>query len=498
MRALHLPYTQLPGPARTPASVLPEAPEAVPAEARGGWRIPAMARCWMTLAVVSLVLAGLLSLGVVLGRIPWISPFIADPLFFQRCLVVHVNLALAVWFHAFIAAITWRAFGTAAAAVNRRVFGAAVAGVVLMLGGALVPEAQPVLANYIPVIDHWLFLGGLGLFFFAVFAHASSLVVRAQTTAGGVSAEAAAALRAALAALLLAGAAWLGGQLWIPDGTGRLAYFEFSAWGAGHVLQVANVCAMLAVWLWIVRRLTGRNVLPARTAAVLFTLLVLPHALVPLFAVVPAWQHHYIHGSTQLMRWAIFPVVLIVLGWTFVRLRARTEPSTTEQSALLAAFYASAGLTLLGFLLGAMIRGSSTLIPAHYHAALGGVTVAFMAGAFLFAADAARRDGRGGLCAAFWGRARLQMFLFGGGQALFAVGFGIGGLYGLGRKEYGADQVVRGAGELAGLGLMGTGGLLAAAGGVLFLVLILREVFRWWRVHLPLPSSGINQKPIQQ
>ena len=43
----------------------------------------------------------------------------------------------------------------------------------------------------------------------------------------------------------------------------------------------------------------------------------------------------------------------------------------------------SVALTLLGFLLGAAIRGSNTIVPAHYHAAVGGVTVSFMSAALV-------------------------------------------------------------------------------------------------------------------
>ena len=44
----------------------------------------------------------MLSLSVVIGRLPLISALIGDPMFFKRCLVVHVNLALVVWFYAFL------------------------------------------------------------------------------------------------------------------------------------------------------------------------------------------------------------------------------------------------------------------------------------------------------------------------------------------------------------------------------------------------------------
>jgi hypothetical protein len=76
--------------------------------------------------------------------------------------------------------------------------------------------------------------------------------------------------------------------------------------------------------------------------------------------------------------------------------------------------------------------------------------------------------------------ARRQLVLFGFGQAVFALGFAIGGLYGLGRKTYAGEQHVRTTGEFVGLGVMGFGGLIATIAGVWFLVLALRAMRSWW------------------
>ena len=114
------------------------------------------------------------------------------------------------------------------------------------------------------------------------------------------------------------------------------------------------------------------------------------------------------------------------------------------------------------------------MVPAHYHASVGGVTVAFMAGTFLLLPlfglsirqPALRR-------AATW-----QPALYGTGMALFAAGFALAGAYGMGRKIYGAEQATRGFAETIGLGMMGIGGLVAVAGGVVFLIVIGSA---WWR-----------------
>ncbi|HEY0968791.1 MAG TPA: hypothetical protein VGD88_15475 [Opitutaceae bacterium] len=432
----------------------------------------ALAFRWLGLSVTSLLLAGLLSLSVVVGRLPGISELIGDPLFFKRCLVVHVNLALSVWFYAFVSALaTLRA-----PAGNRRLdlaaYGLAVLGVATMLAGALVRGAEPVLANYIPVIDHPLYIAGLGLFFAAILLFVARRTGPAAGPAdGGLPAEAAVGVQVCGIVLVLAAATWISARSALPAGLNRLTFFEFSHWGAGHVLQVANVCAMLAVWLWLLQRATGHSALTPRTAGVLFALLVAPHFAMPLLSAQGVMHRTYIEGATLLMRWGIFPVVLLLflVGVRHLR-RHSLRPDDPAARLARAGFVASAGLTLLGIVLGSLIRGSTSLVPAHYHASLGGVTAAFMTAAHLFFAPglAAQRQR--------WIAARRQIIAFGLGQAVFALGFGFAGIHGSGRKTYGSEQHVRTLGEQIGLGVMGLGGLVAAAAGIWFLILIGRAL----------------------
>jgi hypothetical protein len=160
--------------------------------------------------------------------------------------------------------------------------------------------------------------------------------------------------------------------------------------------------------------------------------------------------------------------------------------------ALLAGFAASAGLALLGFILGACIRRSTTLVPAHYHASLGAVTVAFMSAAYLIC-HAAMREG---VPARVWIAARRQLILFFAGQSVFALGFALAGAHGLGRKAYAGEQHVRSTGELLGLGVMGLGGLFAAAAGVWFLVLVLRAMRGWTWQQASVPASAPQASPL--
>ncbi len=442
--------------------------------------IPPIAKLWTGLSVGSLVLAGLLSLAVVLGRMPVLSGVIDDPLFFRRCLVVHVVLALVVWFYAGFAGLIGLRSSSRLRPDDGMAFIFSALGVGCMLAGALAMGSEPILANYVPVIDHPWFLAGVALFFAGVafpFLRALTDDVPHVETFGILPEAAFIGLKACAVAVLLAMVTWVAAISGLNRGLDAWTYYEFSAWGPGHVLQVANVAAMLAIWLWALDKATGQAVLRTMTARILFTLLVLPHFAMPLLTMKGTMHSLYYSGATQLMRWGIFPVVTVVLYLCLRHLwMHRDARGTVSTGALKAAFYASAGLTVFGMLLGASIRGSTTLVPAHYHASLGGVTLALMAAIYLVVLH---RGGEAHVQARSWTSARRQLWVYGVGQAVFALGFGIGGFYGLGRKTYASEQQVREFGEYIGLSVMGLGGLAATVGGVWFLVVVLRLMREW-------------------
>jgi heme/copper-type cytochrome/quinol oxidase subunit 1 len=128
-------------------------------------------------------------------------------------------------------------------------------------------------------------------------------------------------------------------------------------------------------------------------------------------------------------------------------------------------FVGSAILTIAGALLGSAIRDANTMIPAHYHASIGAVTLSFMAITYVLLPLLGMELPAKGLRRFV----PCQLCLFGGGQLLFALGFGLAGFHGLGRKAYASEQHVKTFGEYLGLGIMGIGGLIAILGGLLFL-----------------------------
>lgn len=448
----------------------------------------ACARRWLALALGVLVVAGIFSLVVVIGRMPPFDRWVTDPLFFKRGLVVHVNLALVAWFYSFVAALSFllpapRRVGWIAR--HSALLGAI--GVVMMLFAAGMPGSQPVLSNYIPMIDHWLFGCGQVVFACAVIASFFGRRLlpgpRQRAPFLEIPAAAQSGLRVTALVLLLAAVTFAVSWGNLPEGVAVDVRYEILVWGGGHVLQLACSIAMISVWLILLGSFLGRSPVSRRAANLLFTATVTPWLFSPFLVAQGMWTSSYREGFTQLMQWSIFPVVgifLILCGAALVRAwRDGRLPASALADPRLSGFLVSAGLTVLGFGLGAAIRGSNTMVPAHYHAAIGGVTVAFMTvtyqllGAFGFAIPTERLRR-----IAAW-----QPTIYGMGQMVFAAGFGLAGAHGMARKSYGAEQASRGFAESIGLGVMGTGGFVAVIGGLLFLGVVITVWRRGAKAH---------------
>src|SRR3970040_1056251 len=123
-----------------------------------------LARGWLQLGLASLLVSGVFSCLLVLARAPYVQDFFPWVDFFHTALVVHVDLSVLVWFLAFGGAL-WSLNSTP------RFLGAGRLALLLALLGTLVMATAPFLgagealmSNYIPVLQHPMFLAGLLLF----------------------------------------------------------------------------------------------------------------------------------------------------------------------------------------------------------------------------------------------------------------------------------------------------------------------------------------------
>ena len=142
-----------------------------------------------------------------------------------------------------------------------------------------------------------------------------------------------------------------------------------------------------------------------------------------------------------------------------------------NRSPLFAALVTSIALFGAGGLIGYAIHGNNVRIPAHYHGAIVGVSIALMGVAYWLLP-------RLGFAAPSPRLATWQCYLYGGGQLLHIVGLVWSGGYGVQRKVADGAVITRSLEQTVGMGLMGLGGLIAIVGGMLFVAVVIVAVVK--------------------
>lgn len=433
-----------------------------------------LGRAWLWLALASLIGSGILSLLLVVSRTPYLQNIFPLVDFFHVALVVHVDLSVLVWFLAF-AGMMWTLNGTsrfgglAWAAWGLSACGASIITVAPFLG-----RGGPIMSNYVPVLEDPVFMTGLSLFGIGF----ALLVLRSLLTAprGGLRSDGSAALSFGINSAAIAAAVALAALVWsllkVPAMLEGKAYYELLFWGSGHAIQFTYALLMLVTWLWLAHACGLRISLTPRVAMLLFAV-----GLAPVFAVAPIYLAYDVASveHRRLLTWMmgfggalpIFPIALaVILG--LVRMAGPGRLSA-GQKPLYAALVSSLILFSVGGVIGFLIQGNNVKIPAHYHGCIVGVTLAFMGLAYYLLPQLgyARVTSRW----AIW-----QPAVYGVGQLMHIGGLVWSGGYGVQRKVAGSAQVLRSPQEIAGMGLMGLGGLVAIIGGIIFMVLMLRAI----------------------
>ncbi len=431
----------------------------------------ALARAWLWLGLLALIGSGVFSVLLVLSRTPFLQNVFPVADFFHVALVVHVDLSVLVWFIA-IAGMLW----SINSANHAMIWGwlalwACALGAALMSLAPFFGRGEAILANYIPVLDGPVFIAGL-LTFGAGFV---ALVLRSLVFAPvlGLSFNGGGAMRFGLNAAAVSAAIAILAFAWsyavVPTSLEGKAYYEILFWGGGHALQFTWTLLMLVAWTWLISACGARVPLSPRVALLMFLL-----ALVCVFVTPYAYLAYGVasvehrHLLTWAMRFggglAILPMSLAVLIALrpAANMRAQAKP-------LRAALLSSVLLFAVGGVIGIFISGSNVKIPAHYHGSIVGVTLALMGLVYHLLPQLGYAAPAGRL--AVW-----QPVLYAGGQLMHITGLVWSGGYGVQRKVAGADQVLRSSGEIAGMGLMGLGGLIAIVGGLLFVVVVIRAV----------------------
>ncbi|MEW8011467.1 MAG: cbb3-type cytochrome c oxidase subunit I [Candidatus Thiodiazotropha sp.] len=424
---------------------------------------------WLQLGVLALGLAGLFALLLVLSRTPGSEAFFPWVDFFRTALVVHVDQSVLIWFLA-MSGVVWCLTAEAGAGSVRLqylAFGLAMMGALGIALSAFLGDGAPLMNNYVPVLQRPLFFLTLGLFGFGIALQALiGLSTYQKVMRSHLHLPSLAAFTVALA-VLISLAALLTAWWQIPAEVTGQSYYEYLFWGAGHSLQFAYTQLIILAWLWLA--LHSGVALPgdSRWYYWLLILGIAPVLLVPLIYLF--YQTVTIESRTaftQLMQYggglAVTPIgMLIFIGLLHAN---RAEPN---ERPLRRSLWMSMLLFFSGGAIALFISGVNTIIPAHYHGSIVGVTMGLMGLAYLLLPKLGYPPVQGRL-------AELQPWIYGIGQLLHITGLAMSGAMGIQRKTAGAAQGLDTLSAKLAMGVMGIGGLLAVIGGVIFVWVMLR------------------------
>jgi cytochrome c oxidase subunit 1 len=466
-------------------------------------------------ATVALLVGGIAAVLVLLTR--WEAVLLLEAQMFYRMLTVHGMNMLIFFIIFFEMAVLYFA---SAVLLNCRVPAPRIGWIAfaLMVVGALMVEwtmwtgrADVLFTSYVPLRAHPLFY--LGVILFAVGAltvvgHFLAILVvarRERTYEGSVPLVTYGALTAAAiaAVTLLHGAIiYIPTFLWSLDMMNvDPQVYRLIWWGLGHSSQQINVAAMVSIWYLLGALTVGAVVLNekvSRTAFVLYVLFISmasAHHLLVDPGMGPSWK---VWNTSYFMYMAV--LASMIHGFTVpagtelgMRLRGAVQglfgwlkrapwgdPGFSSLAFSIVVFGFVGGIT--GVTFGTeqinIIAHNTLRIPGHFHATVvSGTAMAFMGITYYVIPLIFRRE------IAFYRLAKIQPYLFAIGMLIFSMAMTFAGTFGVPRRHWdiGFNQALfqpefSPAVNLI-IGVMAVGGLIAIAGGAIYIVVTVVSVF---------------------
>ncbi len=475
-------------------------------------------------AVVFLAVGGFFGLMVALTRWPTVQLLPAD--WFYLVLTGHGANVLLFWIIFFEIAVLYFA---SAVILGSRIATPRWAwlGFVLMIVGAIMAnyavlngDSTVMFTSYPPMMaEHWFYLS---LIVFAVgaligvFVFFGTLVVAKDektydgsvplVTFGAITAAIIAVFTLACGAIILI-PTWLW-SLGLISEIDTLMY-KLVWWGMGHSSQQINVAAHISIWYAIAAMVVGAKPLSEKVSRfaffmyILFLQLASAHHMLAEPGMSSSWK---IINTSYMMYLAVMASMIHGLtvpgaieaaqrrnGYTRGMFEWLTKapwgnPAFSGMFMSLVMFGFIGGIT--GVILGTeqlnVLMHNTIYVPGHFHGTVvAGTTLAFMAMTYIVVPLIFQRD-------IIWPKlAKLQPYLFGlgaGGISLFMMG---AGTLGVPRRHWDISLVDASnpyefaPGAYLMMGLNGMSAILAAAGGLLFVVLIVASVLAGPKLDKP-------------
>jgi hypothetical protein len=409
---------------------------------------------WLFFAVSSLVFAGVFAFLAAMTRTPAVK-LLPRADYFQVSIVAHVIFSLVVWFLGFMGVLWCYSARNRKTGWDRWAAGLwlAVVGMALLAVSSLLGLGEPTLIDYVPLLDHPVYFAGL---FFISLGIALTIIQYAIPIVKGEEPG----LKVPAYGMLVTGAIVLVAFFSVFFSAVSNGYHSYRTlfWGPGHIIQFANTAAMVVVWYILLKASINSRINDELFKKLLLTYLLIV-LILPLIFFLPT--HQQTRLFTLGMGYGIgipsfFLGLMIVYGiWQGVEDKGlRGLP---WRSPAFASLVLSVALFVVGGAIGVPGLESNLRVPAHYHGALGAVTMGFMGMTSIVLRELN--------VPAFSDKAaRIQPYLYGLGLLVIITGLFWAGSYGAPRKAFGYEDPI----TALAMNVMGLGAVIAVLGGAVF------------------------------
>lgn len=403
---------------------------------------------WPKIGVTALGISGLYSIILVFLRTPLLSDLITNKAFFKTALVVHVDLSVLVWLLAG-SIIIW--LKNVRFSIPNIVQQAAFLGIILMSISPFMSSTEPVMNNYIPMLDNIVFIMGLSIFMTIIFLMSIITISAVPRTHGEYAAFIGGCLFIISIACFIISYDKLNREIIYP--MDLHGFYEMLFWSGGHALQFLYMHTMYVIWV----KLLGMRKFPRIQILVMWINLLALIPLLPVHLVYNIDSAEFISFCTEHMRYAGGVAAFFMIGSIIAEIIC-----TEKESKWLFGINYSLFLFAAGGIIAILISETNVTIPAHYHGSIVGISIAVMTMVY-FILDLDEHELK---------YAKIQVMTYAIGQMMHIGGLAWSGGYGVLRKN--PDMILSMNAKIS-MGIMGLGGLVAIIGGLMFVVICWRK-----------------------
>ncbi|QQV74994.1 hypothetical protein H6P87_00539 [Rickettsia tillamookensis] len=484
---------------------------------------------WLKLGILSLGFAGLYSVILVVLRTPQLADFFPNPHIFKSALIIHVNLSVLIWLFSITASVWGCETSLRGEAKPRRgnlVKSPEIATLsifarndvlylypklaflaTLLIAVSPIAGHNPVMNNYIPMLENIVFILGLSLFGVTLLLYAINIVYLFDwmNLNSLVNFTVLSTIIMFILSFVCFGWSYNGLQNIIQIIPIEIEfYYELLFWSGGHLLQFIYTQILIFIWVVLFQKLIGRELKFQK----FYLFLLYLNFIFGVIAIFGHVSYDIIDGAfkefyTNHMKYlgGLAPILcLIGMGCESLSFRGLTTESSKKidpavkprddtviinSKVIKTTLLCSITLFLLGGLIAMNITGINVVIPAHYHGSIVGISIACMGysivsfrGLTTESIEKTKQDwipwSSHGMTLLTAYRMTFAIYLLTFGQILHILGLAFAGGYGVMRKD--PNSVMPMSAKLL-MGMMGGGGLIAIVGGLMFVYICVKVMF---------------------